>query len=820
MLIRGEAGIGKSRLIEAVKEHVASVSHTRLECRSSPYFQNTALYPIIDLLQRIFQWEPTDDAQEKLARLEQALDRYPQALEETVPLLATLLSFPLPEDRYVPLTFTPEELRQKTLETLVTMWMAQANHQPVFCIVEDVHWSDPTTLEFLDLLMDQSRTAALFTLLTCRLEFEPSWSHRSHFTEVSLTRLSQPHMKQMAERVANGKRLPDEVIRELIEKTDGVPLYLEELTKAVIESGALKEHTEHYELTGLMASLAIPTTLHDSLMARLDRLASAKGVAQLGATIGRTFSYDLLEALSPLEAPTLLRELHRLVEAELVFQRGLPPQATYTFKHALVQDAAYQSQLKRTRQQVHLKIVEILEEKFPEVVETQPELLAHHSTEAGQDESAIGYWQRAGQRAMEQSAYVEAVSHLTKGLELLRTQPDTASRLHQELVLLTSLGLVLSMTKGVAAIEVEQTYTRVWELCQRVEAGPQLLRALRGLQMFYTGQGALQQALEMGEQCLSLAQRQSDSTSLVTAHSGLGDTLFYMGAFASARAHLEQGLNHLDAESSRTSIIGLQNHNRMSIVLWFLGYPDQALRWSHKALALAQELSRPYSVVLTQCLAAVCHLYRREASVVYEQAESLIVLAMEAGFPNLVALGTLLKGWALVELGQGEAGVTQLRQGLEAHRSAGTEVLRSAFLSWLAGAYWKAGDVPQGLTTLAEALEVVERQGERMAEAELYRLKGKLIWHTDSGMRMAACTPEESFQKALHVARAQQAKSLELRAATSLARLWQSQDKRQDAYDLLAPVYGWFTEGFDTADLIEAKHLLDELSMEIRPPTA
>lgn len=324
----------------------------------------------------------------------------------------------------------------------------------------------------------------------------------------------------------------------------------------------------------------------------------------------------------------------------------------------------------------------------------------------------------------------------------------------------------------------------------------------------------------MGEQLLTLAQRQPDSTSLVAAHSGLGDTLFYMGSFASARAHLEQGLSLLDAEQYRTSIIGQQNHNRMSIVLWFLGYPDQALRWSREALALAQEQSRPYSVALTQCLAAVCHLYRREAGAVYEQAASLTALATEAGFPDLAAFGTLLKGWAMVELGQGEAGVAQLRQGLAAHRSAGSEVLRPALLGWLAGAYWKAGDVAQGLTVLAEALEVMERHGERMEEAELYRLKGELLRHADGAMRMAPCTPEACFQKALHVARTQQAKSLELRAAMSLARLWQSQNKIQDAYQLLTPVYDWFTEGFDTADLIEVKHLLDELSADSRAPTA
>ena len=365
VLLSGEAGIGKSRLVQVLKEHVADTPHVRLECRSSPYYQNTALYPITDLLQRTMGWKQDHSTNTKLHKLEEALGRYRLVIEETVPLFAALLSLRLPEDRYPPLQLTPQRQRQKTLETLVTMLVEESERQPVLFIVEDLHWVDPTTLEMLELLIDQGATASMLTLLTCRPEFEPTWPHRTHLAELSLSRMSQAQIEQMIERVTNGKRLPDEVIRDLVEKTDGVPLYLEEMAKAVIESGALQEHDDYYELADSISSLAIPATLHDSLMSRLDRLATAKVVAQYAAVIGRQFSYALLQMASQFDEVMLQRELGRLVEAELVYQRGLPPQATYLFKHALVVDAAYQSLLIRTRQQYHQQIAEVMITQFP-----------------------------------------------------------------------------------------------------------------------------------------------------------------------------------------------------------------------------------------------------------------------------------------------------------------------------------------------------------------------------------------------------------------------------------------------------------------------
>jgi len=395
VLLSGEGGIGKSRLVQVLKDHVAEEDYTRWECRSSPYYTNTALYPITDLLQRILQFQKDDCPEEKLAKLEQMLQQYQRPLEESVPLFAPLLSLSIPKDRYPPLPWSPQRQRQKTLEAIVAILLALAEQQPVLFILEDLHWTDPTTLELLDLLIDQIPTHAIYPLLTCRPTFQPSWGHRSYLTEITVNRLSQDQITRMVERVAGGKNLPEEVLQQIVGKTDGVPLFVEEMTKAVLESGVLKETDGDYELVASLTSLTIPATLQDSLMARLDRLVTAKAVAQYASVIGRQFSYELLQAVSQVDETILQHELSRLVEAELVYQRGLPPQATYIFKHALVQDTAYASLLKSTRQKYHQRIAQVLEEQFAETDESQPELLAHHYTEAGLNEQAVGYLQRA-----------------------------------------------------------------------------------------------------------------------------------------------------------------------------------------------------------------------------------------------------------------------------------------------------------------------------------------------------------------------------------------------------------------------------------------
>src|SRR5262249_49553069 len=406
VLLTGDAGIGKSRLVQRLKEHVADELHIRWECRSAEYAQNTALFPLVDLFQHLLRFQAEDTLDEKFSKLEHMLCQYRLPLGESVPLFAPLLSLSLPENRYHPLNLSPQRQRQKTLETIVAILLEQAEQHPVLFIVEDLHWTDPTTLELLNLILDQTPTASMLVLLTCRPYFQPSWSHKSYLSEVTVHRLSHAQVEQIVNRMTDGKTFPAAVLQQIIAKTDGVPLFVEEITKAILESGQLNALDGHYELVGSLSTFVIPATLQDSLMARLDRLVTAKGIAQFGATIGRQFSYELLQAVSQLDASTLQRELGRLVDAEIVYRRRLPPRAYYFVKHALIRDAAYESLLKSTRQQYHQRIAQVLETQFPETAETQPELLAHHYTEAGITAQAVSYWYKAAQRASERSAHL------------------------------------------------------------------------------------------------------------------------------------------------------------------------------------------------------------------------------------------------------------------------------------------------------------------------------------------------------------------------------------------------------------------------------
>ena len=448
VLLSGEAGIGKTALVEVLRAHVAREGDTRMGFRGSPYHTHSALYPVIEHLRRVRALERYDSPEAALDKLERALQGSRLPLEEVVPLLAALLAVPLPEGRYAALTLTPQQQRQQTLDALVAWLVAEAERRPVLAVYEDVHWADPSTLELLGLLVEQAPTAPMLHVLTFRPDFVPPWPARSHLTPLTLNRLDRPQVEALIRHLAGGKALPAEVVQHIVARTDGVPLFVEELTKMLLESGLLREEGDHYVLTGPLASVAIPATLHDSLMARLDRLAAAKAVAQLGAVLGREFAYALLQALAPLDEATLQARLGQLVAAELLYQRGRPPRATYLFKHALIQEAAYASLLKSTRQQVHQQVAQVLEAQFPEMVETQPELVAQHYTEAGLTEQAMPYWQRAGQQALQRSANLEAIQHLTNGLELLATLPETPARAQQELDLQLALGPALMATKG------------------------------------------------------------------------------------------------------------------------------------------------------------------------------------------------------------------------------------------------------------------------------------------------------------------------------------------------------------------------------------
>jgi class 3 adenylate cyclase/predicted ATPase len=819
VLLRGEPGIGKSRLVQALKEQVTAEGATRIELRCSPYHQNSAFHPLIEHLRRVLQLHPEESPQAKRERLQQRLARYRFPQADTLPLLAALLSLPHPAE-VPPLTLSPQKQKQKTQEALVAWITEETEQAAVYCVWEDLHWADPSTLEVLTLLLDQVPTTRLLALLTFRPDFSPPWRARSHLTQLTLNRLGQPHVEAMVEQVSGSKALPAEVVQQIARKTDGVPLFVEELTKMVLESGLLKKSDDHYELSSSLPPLAIPTTLQDSLMARLDRLAPIREVAQLGATLGREFSYELIHAVSPLDEATLQEGLRRLVEAELIYQRGLPPQATYLFKHALIQDTAYQSLLKSKRQQYHQQIAGVLAERFTETTATQPELLAYHYTEAGLAEQALPYWLQAGQLASRRSANVEAVNHLTKALELLKALPDTATRARHEITLLTALAVPLIAIKGHGAAEVGHAYTRAYALCQQIEETALRFPVLLGLRFFHTMRGELQAARQFGEQLLQLAQSMRDRTALMEAHYALGVLLYSLGEFVPAHTHFEQSIALYDLQEHRARAFlygvdpGIISLSIDALVLWQLGYPDQALKKSHEALNLAQQLSHPYSSAYALSFAGVLQYFLRQAQAVEERAAAVLRLASEHGFPMWLGFGTALRGWVLVEQAQTAEGITHLRQGLATWQVTGAEVWRPYFFTLLAEAHGKVKKTDEGLAFADEGLALVQNRGERFCEAELCRLKGELFLQPRAQdlASKAEKGAEDYLREAVEIARRQNAKSLELRAAMSLSCLWQQQGKCTEARELLAPIYGWFTEGFDTADLQEAKTLLDELS--------
>ena len=817
VLLSGEAGIGKSRLVRELKARVAGEAHVLLEGRGSPYHQQSAFYPWSDLLLRALRFEPGDSLPGRREKLAAVLAQHRLPVEEMGPIFSTLLGL----GREASAVLMPQRQRQQTLEALQGLVLQLGAREPVLMIVEDLHWADPSTLEVLELLLSQAPMARLLLVLTARPDFRATWKNCAHLTWLTLTRLRRAQVERLVGAVTGGKALPREVIDQIARKTDGVPLFVEELTKMVLESGLLREAEAGYELTGPLPPLAIPTTLQDSLMARLDRLATTKAVAQLGATLGRSFSYELLQAVAGLDEASLTLELGKLVEAELLHQRGLPPHATYSFKHALIQDAAYQTLLRSTRQQYHRQVARVLETQFAETVQVQPELVAHHYTEADLSAHAIPYWQRAGRRAIEHSANLEAIAHLTRGLALLERLPVTPERVEQELTILTALGPPLIITKGQGAFEVEHAYTRARELCRQVGETPRLFPVLWGLWYFYLGRADLVTARELGQQLLGIAERAQDAGLRLLAHRVLGQVAFFQGEFASAHTHLAEALALYDPVAHRSLVFqyaqdpGVAVRSYAALALWALGYPDQASQQSGEALTMARELSHPYTVAFALGGAVWLHHYRREPLEIEKGVDELIALGDEHGFAYLFARGTVLRGWMLTELGKSDEGIAQILEGMSALQVRGASIWLPYWLTVLAEVYGRAGRIAEGLGALARAMAAIRDTGERWWEAESHRVEGELLLgpKPDPSALSAA---EARFLRARDVARAQGSKSLELRAAVSLGRLWHRQGKVDEARGMLGEVYGWFTEGFDTTDMKEARALLNTLG-ERRP---
>jgi predicted ATPase len=779
--------------------------------RCSPFHTASAFHPIIEHLKRVFGWQPEDTPPQHLAKLEAGLGGFKTLpLAERLRLFADLMSVPVPEDRYPRLSMTAQQQRDATLDAIVAWLIETAEHVPVLMAWEDLHWADPTTLETLGMLIEQAPTAALLVVATYRPELTPPWPQRSHMTPITLNRLERPEVETMVGHLAGGRLLPGEVVDHIVAKADGVPLYVEELTKAILGSGVLEARDDAYVLRGALAQLHIPETLQDSLMARLDRAPRLREVAQLGSVLGREFAYDMISALAGIEEEMLQSGLGQLVVDELLYQRGRPPRSRYLFKHALIQDAAYQSLLKRTRQQYHQQVAKLLEDRFPEVANTQPELVAHHYTEANCPAQAIVYWHKAGMAAARQSANVEAGDQFGRGLALVEVLSDPRERAESELDLQMALGPALYATRRYTHPDIGRAYGRAWELCRQLGDDTRATTALRGLQVYHTNLLEMEKAQHFAEEALRVAERLGDAARLVGAHAVLGNALCFQGKLEPALAHSRRGFEMFDPNMQFRDWPGahpaVQCQIFLALISWMLGKPDRSLGELRAALRSAETLGHPFTLATTLCLGALVHIFRHEPSAVADCAGRALKICEEHRVAQYHTYALVIEGWALGVSGESEKGLAQIEQGLESY---GLGASQHIFLAFQADAQLATGKPEAALALVAAGLKAVEKTGGAPLEAELHRLRGEALL---SG----AGTPSEAeaaIEQGIDVARRQNAKSWELRCAMSLARLRRQQGRPpHEAAALLAPIYAWFTEGFDTADLTEAKALLDKLT--------
>lgn len=802
VVLSGEAGIGKSRVALAVRQELAHRPHTWLECPGSSDMQDTPLHPIVVLQEEALGLASFDRPEQKIAQLERALVQAGLSPTEHLPPLTDLHSLP-PPPRYQSVSLSPEARRRRTLDSLVEWFCRLSDEQPLVVLVEDLHWIDPTTLELLGRLVERSTTRRMMLLMTHRPGFQPPWASGSQVTPIVLSRLTRSDATTLVRHVASRRgHLPDDVVRAIVNRSDGVPLFVEELTKSVLDAEA--ERSGEGPLRPV-----VPSTLQDSLMARLDQLGPAKELAQHCATVGREFSLELVRATAPLDASALDEALARLVGAELLQRRGEPP--VYSFRHALVQEQAYESLLKTTRHDYHRKIAETLSTKFPQTALGQPEVLAHHYDEGGQYEQAVGFWLESGQKAIARSANIEASRQLQRGLDSLARLPASAERAQHELLLLTMRGVVLIALRGYAAEEVERTFARARAICQELGDTPHLFPVLFGLFLYYMvrGDGASTEALV--HQLETTASGVGDSEFTLEAHTARAAISYWEGRFTTCQAHILKARVLYDPARHRHHplVYGQDplayGYCYGALTLWFLGYPDQALESANRALDLAERANHPLTLAGILSFVADLHYHLGDPAAVAAVTERMLAVAEQQGLALWSAWGRSMLGSARFQLGDPEGGIEDIRAGAAAFLLTGAKVNAPYLKARLAEAYLGTGRVTDGIETVDDALRSLETQLDRYFESELHRLRGRLLrCLPDPDLVLA----EQSFQRALEVARAQSARSLELRAAMDLGRLWSDLGKHDAARRLVASVHGWFTEGLSTRDLVDAKALL------------
>jgi len=813
VLISGEPGIGKSRLAAALAERSAGEAHTRLRYQCSPYHTNSALRPFIAQLERAAGFKADDTSEQRLDKLEALLAMSASRIENVGPLFAALLSIPFGE-RYQPLTLSPTQQRRRTLAALLDQFEGLARGQPILLLFEDAHWADATSLELLDLTIERVRQLPVLALFTFRPEFEPPWVDLPNVGTLTLGRLDHNDVESMVAQVTGGRVLPTEVMKQIVAKTDGNPLFVEELTKAVLEAGILVEDAEGYRLDGPLPPLAIPATLQDSLMARLDRLAPVKEIAQVGATIGREFSYTLVRVLVGRDESALKHGLAQLEQAGLVFRRGEPPkEAVYSFKHSLVRDAAYESLLKSRRQQLHGQIASALEQRFADIVASQPEIVAHHFTAAGLVNPAIDYWLKAGHLALSRSANAEAVKHLRQGIELTQSQAPSANRVRKQLDFYLALGPAVAATEGYAAPETLRVFSHARDLLGEGGTSTEQMTVLWSTYLAHSIRAEHTAALEVARQCLALAAEHEHPGMAALANRFIGQTLWMMGAFLDARFHLERTLDLCAAhQETITSYrkFGVDDEvsalSALSRTLWILGYLEQAAAAAGQALARARTMGLAFTTALALDGEALLGALGADLKRAAVHADEAIAHTIEHGIANYEQRARFIRGALLAQSGDPQRGIELMRKAIAAADSSAARHRRTLYLGHVAAAHASLGQPEAGLALLDEAIQTAEKTDQRFFEAELCRLRGEMLLML--GRRDEA---EAGLRWALTIAQHQQARWWELRAATTLAKHWRHEGKYLEAFSLLQPVYGWFVEGFDTPSLKDAQALLGEL---------
>jgi tetratricopeptide (TPR) repeat protein len=805
IILSGTPGVGKSRLLHELKSHIQLDPHVLLHHQCSPYHSQSAFFPVIEQIEQAAQLTPLDGDADKIAKLTAYLSRSTESPIEPVLLIAKLLS--ITAENHPELSgLTPQQIKNRTISTLVDMLLALSIQHPTLCVFEDAHWLDPSTHELLAQIISRIDHARVLLIVSCRPEFRPAWITHANTTIHSLTRLSQTEVKTMIRDLLKGGSMPQPLLDQIIEKADGVPLFIEELTNSTL-STPLRTRGD-FEHTGQPISLRVPETLSDALMERLDRVAPSRKLAQIAAVIGREFSHAVLSAASQIDKDDMQSALSLLEQADIIYRVGVSPFIRFAFKHVLLRDAIYDSLLRSKKQQIHADIAAIFERDFPELAENQPEVLAFHYQEAGNQQEAIRCWFKSGQRALTHSGNVEAIANFRKALRLVSTLPETPERIKQEIDIQLALGIPLIAVQGYASAETREAFSRAGALCLRLGDIPEYFQALFGSWGHCWMCGKNDEALLMAEEFLSRSKALSDPVLVMVSHRVMGSTLLTVGDFQSSANHFEETIR-LSPNKGKQSLYNLYmvEPKAASLLLqswdlWFLGYPDQSLSRVSEALALAQELGHPYTVAFAHYMTSVVHLLRGDAARAFESAEKSFEISQEQRFSLYAILSRISRGRAVGDLGRLGEARAEIALGIEEARRKGIGFMLPMMDSWLADIHAKAGENAHALAIVERTLTNTSDVTGRSWESELHRQRAQILLTLNPSRVSKA---ESHLKKSIEVARSQSAKSLELRAATSLAELWRTQGRPDEARALLEPIYLWFEEGAETADIRRAR---------------